>query len=127
MYRCIQTIAPLAKALDLPIYLDEGIGEWYGLLHHSSSPDHPVPVSVENWPKYFPDVAFRTGETGIVGNRRGETMAEIHQRVERALKVIITRADGEGLDTIILCTHAATNIALGRALVKDPEVLGSRD
>jgi transcription factor C subunit 7 len=123
MYRCIQTIVPFAQALNLPIYLDEGIGEWYGLLHHSSSPDHPVPVSVADWPKFFPNVKFKAGETGIVGNRRGETMAEIHQRVQRALEVIIARADEKGIDTIILCTHAATNIALGRALVQDPEVL----
>ena len=60
-----------------------------------------------------------------MGNRRGETMADIHQRVQRALKAIIERADMDGLDTIILCTHAATNIALGRALVQDPEVLRS--
>ena len=123
MYRCIQTIVPLAHALNLAIYLDEGIGEWYGRLHHSSSPDHPVPVSVEDWPQYFPDVRFEAGESGIVGNRRGETMMEIHERVRQALERIITRADEEGLRTIILCTHAATNIALGRALVQNPEVL----
>lgn len=113
---------PLAKALDLPIYLDEGIGEWYGLLHHPSSPDHPIPLDVTKWPNYFPEVEFRKGETGIVGDRRGESMMEIHQRAQKALDVVIRRADSDGLNTIILCTHAATNIALGRALIGDPEV-----
>jgi broad specificity phosphatase PhoE len=113
---------PLAKALDLPIYLDEGIGEWYGLLHHPSSPDHPVPLDVDKWPKYFPEVEFRRGETEILGNRRGESMTGVHERARKALDVIIRQADNDGLNSIILCTHAATNIALGRALIGDPQV-----
>jgi broad specificity phosphatase PhoE len=60
---------------------------------------------------------------GIVADRRGETMKGIHERVKKALEMIIRQADEEGLDTIILCTHAATNIALGRALTGDPDVL----
>lgn len=50
-------------------------------------------------------------------------MMGIHERVEKALEVIICKADEDGLNTIILCTHAATNIALGRALTRDPEVM----
>lgn len=57
-----------------------------------------------------------------MGDRRGETMDEIHRRVERALDVLIKRADEEGFTSILLCTHAATNIALGRALTGDAEV-----
>ena len=49
-------------------------------------------------------------------------MIGIHERVEKALELIVREADEEGLDTIILCTHAATNIALGRALTGDPDV-----
>jgi transcription factor C subunit 7 len=108
--------------LNLPIHLDEGIAEWYGLLHAQQSPDHPTPLDVDEWSKFFPTVKFRKGETGIVPNRRGETMKEIHDRAQRALKALIRRADDDGLDTILLCTHAATNIALGRALTRDPEV-----
>jgi transcription factor C subunit 7 len=121
-YRCIQTIVPPARALQLPIYLDEGIGEWYGRLQLNSSPDHPTPLNVEEWPGFFPGVEFQRGITGIVGERRGETMAEVHKRVRKALDRIIKDADEQGLERILLCTHAATNIALGRALTKDPEV-----
>lgn len=49
-------------------------------------------------------------------------MEEIHQRTKRALERIIERADHEGVECLVLCTHAATNIALGRALTGDPEV-----
>jgi len=116
---------PLARALRLPIYVDEGIGEWYGLLHLASSPDHPTPLSAEQWPRFFPDLEFRQGITGIIGDRRGETMAGIHERVQKALDKIVKDADEQGLNTIILCTHAATNIALGRALTHDPTVCSS--
>ncbi len=121
-YRCIQTILPLAKALHLPIYLDEGIAEWYGQLHLQQSPDHPTPLSVDRWSEFFEGVEFRQGETGIIPSRRGETMEEIHARTKRALDRIIDTADREGVKCLILCTHAATNIALGRALTGAPEV-----
>jgi transcription factor C subunit 7 len=49
-------------------------------------------------------------------------MDEIHTRVQTALDTLIKRADEDALHTILLCTHAATNIALGRALTGDPEV-----
>lgn len=51
---------------------------------------------------------------------RGETMAQVHDRAAFTLARIIDRLDKLGEDgpkTILLCTHAATNIALGRALV----------
>lgn len=53
-------------------------------------------------------------------------MVGIHERVQKALDGIIKDADEQGLETIILCTHAATNIALGRALAQDPEVAPHR-
>ena len=81
-----------------------------------------MPLDVDKWPEFFPGVEFRRGETGIVGDRRGETLESIHERAKRALEVIIRVADDEGLTTIICCTHAATNIALGRALTGNAEV-----
>jgi broad specificity phosphatase PhoE len=54
-------------------------------------------------------------------------MKQLHERVQKALKVLIRCADVEGLNTIILCTHAATNIALGRALTGVPDVFTVSD
>lgn len=81
-----------------------------------------MPLDADKWSEFFPRVEFRRGETGIVGDRRGETLEEIHERAKSALEVIIRVADEEGLTTVIFCTHAATNIALGRALTGNPEV-----
>ena len=49
-------------------------------------------------------------------------MKGIHDRVENALKTIIQVNDGQDIQTIILCVHAATHICIGRALTGDPEV-----
>ena len=49
-------------------------------------------------------------------------MAGIHERVERALKRIIQVNDSAGVQTILLCVHAATNICIGRALTGNPQV-----
>lgn len=106
----------------MPIYLDEGIAEWYGTLHDANSPDHPTPLNVSEWPRFFPDVEFRMGESGIIGDRRGETMREIHDRVEKAMEKIIKVNDDAGFTTVIFCVHAATHICIGRALTGDPEV-----
>jgi transcription factor C subunit 7 len=49
-------------------------------------------------------------------------LEEIHARVENAVREIVKVCDMEGVRAVLLCTHAATNIALGRALTDNPEV-----
>jgi transcription factor C subunit 7 len=49
-------------------------------------------------------------------------MQEIHLRVEKAIKTIVQACDKQGVHVVVLCTHAATNIALGRALTRNAEV-----
>jgi transcription factor C subunit 7 len=46
----------------------------------------------------------------------GESIAELHDRTAYALHRIIEQADKEGVRAIVLCTHAATLIAIGRVL-----------
>jgi transcription factor C subunit 7 len=46
----------------------------------------------------------------------GETIDELHDRVAYALHKIIERSDQEGVKVILICTHAASLIAIGRAL-----------
>jgi transcription factor C subunit 7 len=81
-----------------------------------------MPLGVDKWPEFFPGIEFQKGETGITTNPRGETLDGIHQRTRTVVDMIIRYADEMNLQTIVLCTHAATNIALGRALTGDPDV-----
>ncbi|KAH8153470.1 uncharacterized protein LAJ45_02283 [Morchella importuna] len=119
-YRCLQTINPIAELLDLPILAENGIGEWYGTARF----DHPSPASPELLHKFFPRVQVSYDPT-IIPSSKGETLAEIHDRTAYALAKIIASIDkqwaeeGTGPKSILLCTHAATNIAAGRALTGD--------
>jgi len=51
-----------------------------------------------------------------VPTRKGESIAQLHDRAAAAVEAIIDAADREGHRAILLCSHAATIIALGRVL-----------
>ncbi|BFZ59356.1 C6 zinc cluster transcription factor-like protein [Saitoella coloradoensis] len=116
-YRCVQTIDPTAELLSLPIYTDNGIGEWYGLTRAT----HPSPAPASVMKGFFPRVV--EGYTpSLVPSTTGESMADVHERCRNALDVLIERADAEGLKTILICSHAATLIAIGRGLTGKPDL-----
>ncbi len=96
---------------------DTGLGEWYGTARF----DHPSPASTEVLRGFFAWV--EVGVSGIVPSRMGEGLEELHERVARAMEAIIKEedraargTDGEGNRAILICTHAASMIAIGRAL-----------
>jgi len=49
-------------------------------------------------------------------SRKGETLAQLYQRVAETVRGVVERCDAEGQRAIVLCTHAAVVIALGRIL-----------
>lgn len=58
----------------------------------------------------------------------GERIEELHDRTAYALHRIIEQSDREGVKAIVLCTHAATLIAVGRALTgRMPEDIAEED
>lgn len=103
-YRCLQTINHTANALDLPINIDNGIGEWYGVTRAT----HPSPATKEALKKFFSRID-ESYDPSVVPSTKGETMAEIHERVKTAVHLIIQDAEAHDCKTILLCTHAATN------------------
>lgn len=105
-YRCIQTINFTAEALDLPIYVDNGIGEWYGVTRAT----HPSPATLSLLRTFFQRVD-PTYRASIVPSTKGETMEDIHARVRTAIGLIIEDAEKHGCKAIVLCTHAATNVS----------------
>jgi transcription factor C subunit 7 len=130
-YRCIQTIDPtlaLAEEInpDAPKSLirgDKGIGEWYGLARF----DHPSPATPQLlkslWPRY--DVDY---QPTIVPSVNGESVDDLHDRTAYSLHRIIEKSDKEGVKAIIICSHAATILAIGRALTgKMPEDITEQD
>lgn len=105
-YRCLQTIAYTADALDLPIHIDNGIGEWYGV----TTGRHPSPATKQVLRGFFPRVDLDY-EPSLVPTTRGETMEDIHERVKQAMALVIQDAERHGCKAIVLCTHAATNVS----------------
>lgn len=91
------------------------LGEWYGHARFS----HPVPADTATLGKLFPwvDSAYTPQ---LKPNPSGETIDELHDRVAKALEAIIEQEDTKHSSreprAILICTHAASMIAVGRAL-----------
>jgi len=118
-YRCIQTINPTLELIETTnpaspkrsIRGDNGMGEWYGTARF----DHPSPATPDVLNELFPryDLDYRPT---IIPSVSGETIPELHDRTAYALHRIIEKSDAEGAKAIIICSHAATILAIGRAL-----------
>src|SRR5208282_6204832 len=97
-----------------------GIGEWYGMARF----DHPSPAEPHVLKGLFPryDEDYQPFIKPIVN---GEGINDLHDRAAYALHKIIEKSDKEGVKAIVICTHAATLIAIGRALTgRMPEDIG---
>ncbi|KAI4174021.1 MAG: hypothetical protein LQ343_002584 [Gyalolechia ehrenbergii] len=130
-YRCLQTIEPAVQTLSgiVTVRVDNGIGEFYG----SAPFHHPLPASLRLLStEFFPSLRIDPSYTpSLVPSTSGETIAQLHDRVAYALNHIIASVDAEseGRDTaILICTHAATLIAIGRCLTgRMPEHVSEED
>lgn len=82
---------------------------------------HPRPPAAEHLVPYFPRIRPESHEPLLFAPREGETIREIHARARHFLRLLIEHIDRHHPDvqTIFLVSHAATVIALGRALSDD--------
>ncbi|SPO01068.1 related to transcription initiation factor [Cephalotrichum gorgonifer] len=126
-YRCLQTISPFVKRTNdrrrsssedgggalspLTVRAERGISEFFGTAHF----DHPVPADKPLLQRLFPEIN-EAYQSRVVPCRRGESIEDLYGRVRSAVENIIEQCDAEGHRTVILCTHAAVVIALGRVL-----------
>jgi transcription factor C subunit 7 len=130
-YRCIQTIHPLAEQLKkqrdrgLDIHGEPGLGEWYGM-HRTGD---PVPASPEVLKSFFP-MYSQTYKPIWVPDSKGECIRELHDRAAYTLAGIIQTLDKDPTapKSILICTHAATFMALSRALTgRFPDDISAQD
>lgn len=116
-YRCLQTIAPYvarrreASRDALGMRVEAGVGEWYGLAPW----EHPTSAPLDRLKDLFPDIDAGYASQ-VTPPRVGETLCQLHDRVAAAIEAIIHRSDREGARSVVICTHAAVVIALGRVL-----------
>ncbi|KAK4545219.1 hypothetical protein LTR36_003398 [Oleoguttula mirabilis] len=136
-YRCLQTLSPFTNALvektskavdgegKVKVRVEPGLGEFYGLARF----DHPSPASIEVLNTHFPHLHAEKDPT-IVPSTKGESISQLHDRLAYCLHHLIERADAdpEGPKSLLICTHAASMIAIGRALTgRMPEDEGEDD
>lgn len=130
-YRCIQTINPtveMAATLTSDpeahkIRGENGFGEWYGTARF----DHPSPAEPKLLNELFPRFDAEYKPT-IRPSVNGESIGDLHDRAAYALHKVIELSDKEGVEAIVICTHAASLIALGRALTgRMPEDIQEED
>lgn len=109
--------------------------EWFG---PTTFFDHPSPAPARvlklHFPTLFEAQARHSGsyQARLIPSTRGETIAQLHDRVATTLAAVIADVDAEiaGLEaslpagsprrtsrkTLLICSHAAPLIAMGRAL-----------
>lgn len=121
-YRCLQTMQPFMqqqqqqqcggsvdkKMLMLP---EHGIREWFG----AAPFDHPEPAEPGTLKAMFPSLD-ESYVSAVRPSRRGETLDQLQERVAAALKAIIMQCDADGARAVVLCSHAAVIILMGRIL-----------
>ncbi|KAK5110424.1 hypothetical protein LTR62_005775 [Meristemomyces frigidus] len=135
-YRCLQTLAPFtnseasrkAKANDgkVRVIVEPGIGEFYGLARF----DHPSPASLDVLNTHFPHLHATPDGPHIVPSMKGESIPQLHDRLAYCMDRIIRAADADpaGPKALLICSHAAAMIAIGRALTgRMPEDEGEQD
>ncbi|KAI0307729.1 histidine phosphatase superfamily [Multifurca ochricompacta] len=117
-YRCLQTSRPTSIALDLPIYAEHGLSEWYSPVEPGTGL-HPRPSSASTLKTHFPEIDDSWSSVWYP-SRKGEDVEGVHDRLAGFLTVFVPEVQRRFAGVhkrILLVSHAATVIALTRELV----------
>lgn len=115
-YRCVETCAPLAKALGLKVHIDRGIGEWF----RENRPHIPTPATCDQLRSLFPVVGYEwNNDSGVIPNATGESEDAILDRARNFWLCFFSVMETKfpSVERVILVSHAATKIALASALL----------
>jgi transcription factor C subunit 7 len=119
--RCVQTVAPLAAALDTVIHGDAALGEWFGCAPFV----HPAPAPSEVLRRLCPP--YRAVEPSSSPPPHGESVEQVHARAAAAVERIVAACEADGVRAVLICTHAPLVVAVARALVGRPRDLAEPD
>ncbi|KAI6005332.1 histidine phosphatase superfamily [Pisolithus orientalis] len=122
-YRCLQTALPMASALNLPIYTEHGIAEWYSPVVPGTGL-HPRPKIASELKAYFTEIDPSWSSVWYP-SRKGEDVDQVHARVNGFLELFVPEVERRFSDKhkcILLFSHAATIIALCRGLLAQPDM-----
>ncbi|KAI0271369.1 histidine phosphatase superfamily [Gloeopeniophorella convolvens] len=118
-YRCLQTAKPTSAALGIPIYVEHGLSEWYSPVAPGTGL-HPRPGPASALQAFFPEIDPAWSSV-YYSSRRGEDVDGVHARAAGALAALVPevarRFPPAQHARVLLVSHAATTIALARALL----------
>ncbi|VDB99628.1 unnamed protein product [Peniophora sp. CBMAI 1063] len=124
-YRCLQTIAPTAEALGIPIFIEHGLSEWYSPVEPGTGL-HPRPGSAHSLQQHCAHVSPEGWQSVYLPSRHGEDVPDFHDRAADTLRALIPLAEKtlpeNKHERILLMSHAATVIGLARALCGNREL-----
>lgn len=116
-YRCLQTSRPTAELLKLELVAEPGLSEWFP----TATPNtgiHPSPARASFMKEHIPQLSLSWSPL-LYPNTQGESVSELHARARKALELIESRCTQLGVKRVLICSHAATIIAMGRVLLDD--------
>ncbi|KAI0704853.1 histidine phosphatase superfamily [Cytidiella melzeri] len=119
-YRCLQTSKPVSIALNVPIYVEHGLSEWYSPVKPGTGL-HPRPAPARELQGYFSEIDASWSSI-YYPSRKGEDVDQCHDRVGGLLEALVPEVETRFNDKhrrILLVSHAATIIAVNRALIGD--------
>ncbi|THV04907.1 phosphoglycerate mutase-like protein [Dendrothele bispora CBS 962.96] len=123
-YRCLQTAKPTSIALNIPIYVEHGLSEWYSPVAPNTGL-HPRPGSASSLKAFFPQIDPEGWSSVYYPTRRGEDVQGLHDRMNDFLSHFVPHAEKklpvEKHKRILFVSHAASIIVLAR------ELLGKRN
>lgn len=78
---------------------------------------HPRPAGPEHLAPLFPPSSIDTSYTStLFPSRRGETLKELQDRADLFIEAWTGRVEEMGVKSVVIFAHAASVIALGRAV-----------
>ncbi|KAG2120964.1 histidine phosphatase superfamily [Suillus discolor] len=113
-YRCLQTSKPTSQVLEVPIYVEHGLSEWYSPVAPGTGL-HPRPSSATVMQTYFSEIDPSWSSIWYP-TRRGEDVEALHERANGKHALAVKHKN------ILLVSHAATVIVLCRALLAQPDL-----
>ncbi|ODN78033.1 hypothetical protein L202_05116 [Cryptococcus amylolentus CBS 6039] len=103
------------------LHLEHGLSEWYSPVYPSTGL-HPRPGPPSSLIPHFPPGSINPAYSSTYyPSRKGESLKELHERMEGFLNAWVGRVEGEYPEVrcVVVFMHAASLIAFGRALTGD--------
>ncbi|WFD03143.1 hypothetical protein MOBT1_001832 [Malassezia obtusa] len=119
--RCITTVLPTVERLGLELVVEPGLAEWFPPVWPERTGLHPTPRRAEHVQRHYAQVSTRWTPL-LYPDPHGETIADVHHRMHACFARIEARLAAWGIRRVLLVSHAASSIALGRMLLSGGEI-----